>query len=308
MPGKLYGYADVGRFGLGHGLLAWARCVVWCHKADVPVIAPRWLRLRIGPYLRRERDKRFYYRLFHRGRQVGGLHRARLLALAEKLSAEKDTPEVGWRPARETIVVFKNAPADNERKHFHEIVGANALVREALREMTRARFVPRPPREPHVAIHVRGGDFSPPVNVEALKDGLHNQRLPIAWYVGMLKGLREKSASDIPAVVYSDCTDDELAPLLAQARTTRSQYRAAISDMLAMSDARVLISSGSGFSRWGSYLGRVPRLCFPGQRAIRTLGPVGELDLEPECETARDIDAEFCMRALGRAPLHLLST
>ncbi len=29
MAGALYGYADVGRFGLGHGLLAWGRCVVW---------------------------------------------------------------------------------------------------------------------------------------------------------------------------------------------------------------------------------------------------------------------------------------
>ncbi len=301
MVGKLYGYADVGRFGLGHGLLAWGRCVVWCHDRGEPVIAPRWLRLRVGPYLRRERDKRFYFRPFRTGRQVGGLRRARLLALAQKLSAETELPEAGWVPARDTVVVFRNSPADNERKHFHEIVGASAVVREALCEMTRPRFIPPPPREPQIAIHVRGGDFSSPGSIDVLKSGRHNHRLPITWYIEMLTGLRKMLDVEMPGVVYSDCMDGELAQLLTLARVTRSPYREAITDMLAMSDARVLISSGSGFSRWGSYLGQVPRLCFPGQRTVRTLQASGAIDLEPECETAADIGAAFCQCIIQRA-------
>lgn len=295
MAGGLFGYADVGRVGLGHGLLAWARCVVWCHDRDARVIAPRWLRLRIGPYLRRERDKRFYYRLFRTGRQIGGWSRLRLLVTADRLNAETQMPLPGYRPARSTVVVFANALADNERKHFHEIVGRSGIVREALIDMTCPQFLPPSPRTPHVAIHVRGGDFATPAGIETIKSGSHNLRLPVDWYVEMLAGLRRRLGVDLPAVVYSDCPDAEIAPLFALPRVARSRYKDAITDMLAISGASVLISSGSGFSRWGSYLGQVPRLCFPGQRTVRVLGPVeGGIDLEPECETAGEVPASFC--------------
>ncbi|MDQ6703602.1 MAG: hypothetical protein M3Z96_11130 [Pseudomonadota bacterium] len=130
----------------------------------MPVIAPRWLRLRIGPYIRRERDKRFYWRLFRAGRQIGGLRRLKLLATADRLSAESELPETAFRPTNNTVVIFTNAFAGNERKHFHEIVGKSAIVREALIDMTRLRFLPPPPRKPHIAIHVRGGDFTLPAH------------------------------------------------------------------------------------------------------------------------------------------------
>lgn len=300
MANKLYGYADVGRFGLGHGLLAWGRCVVWCHAEGVPVIAPQWLRLRIGPYLRRERDKRFYYRLFRTGRQIGGLERLRLLTFARRLCAANARPAPGARPDRETIVVFTNSPADNERKFFHEIAGHSAVVRTALLDMTKPRFVPPPPTGPHVALHIRGGDFTVPIDISLLKSGRHNLRLPQHWYRDMLDGLRRRLGQELPAIVYSDCSNEELADVLALPRTARSRHKESITDMLAMSEASVLISSGSGFCRWGSYFGQVPRLCFPGQRTVRALGPVADVDLEPECDAAADIPELFCDQIRAR--------
>ncbi len=303
MPGTLYGYADVGRFGLGHGLLAWGRCAVWCEQTGAKMVAPRWLRLRMGSYLRRERDKRFYYRLFRTGRQIGGLRRISILALADKRSAQSQLPPPGFCPNRDTVVVFFNSPADNERKHFHEIVGASRVVREALIDMTRPRFLPPRQRGSHIAIHVRGGDFAVPSDISVLKSGRHNQRFPMMWYVDMLTGLRQRLGDTLPAIVYSDCPDAELSPLLKLEGVRRSRYHEAITDMLAISEASVLISSGSGFSRWGSYLGQVPRLCFPGQRAVRTLGPIVDgVDLEPECEVAADIPTQFCSHVIARTP------
>jgi|GEM_PF-428328 len=300
--GRLYGYADVGRMGLGHGLLAWARCVVWADRQGVPVIAPRWLRLRIGPYLRSERDKRFYARLFRVSRkQVGGMHRLFLLSTAHQLTAETEMPPSDYKPFRNTVVVFTNLITGNERTFFHEIVGCNKLVREALIDMTRPRFLPSPLDQPHVAIHVRGGDFQNPRDISVLKSGRHNQRLPITWYVDMLTGLRHRLGHDLPAILYSDCPDDELEPLLVLRDVRRSRYREAITDMLAMSQASVMISSGSGFSRWASYLGQVPRLCFPGQRVIRTLGPLSNgPELEPECGVATEIPEGFMLYARQR--------
>jgi hypothetical protein len=300
IDGRLFGYADVGRFGLGHGMLAWARCIVWCHETGAQPIAPQWLRMRIGPYLRRERDKRFYYRLFHAGSQVGGLERLRLLATAHRISAEMNRPLADFKPEDDTIVEFRNAVSDNEGKHFHEIAGRSELVRVALIDMTRPRFLARPPAGPHIALHVRGGDFSIPKNIEDVISGRHNMRLPLSWYVEMLDALRNGLATNLPAIIYSDCTDAELAPLLTRPQITRSTVTEAITDMLAIANADLLISSGSGFSRWGSYLGQVPRICFPGQRGMRTLGPLGPTDLEPECKTGSDLSAAFLAEAQRR--------
>lgn len=293
MSGQLYGYADVGRMGLGHGLLAYGRCVVWCHDNNAQRIAPRWLRLRIGPYLRRERDKRFYYPLFQTGAQIGGWERLRLLLTAPRFSDQTEKPPAGFSPQNDTIVVFENAQSGNEAKYFHEIAGRSAIVRPALIDMTRPRYRPAPSTCPHIALHIRGGDFQA-VDVSALKSGVHNIRLPQSWYADMLSGLRAGIGQDLPAIIYSDCSDEEIAGTLMLPRVTRAPRQESITDMLAMGQAEALISSGSGFSRWSAYLGQIPRLCYPGQRVVRTLDENQALELEPECETARDIPADFC--------------
>ncbi len=45
---RLYGFPDMGRTGLGHSLLAWGRCAVWCRETGAIMLAPRWLRPRSG--------------------------------------------------------------------------------------------------------------------------------------------------------------------------------------------------------------------------------------------------------------------
>ena len=77
---RTYGWTRLGRYGLAHGILAWARCVVWCEQTGAAMIAPFWFKPRIGPWLRRERDRRTYFKLFHAGRAIGGLRRLALLA------------------------------------------------------------------------------------------------------------------------------------------------------------------------------------------------------------------------------------
>jgi hypothetical protein len=107
----------------------------------------------------------------------------------------------------------------------------------------------------------------------------------------MLQDLRSKLGRDLPAIVYSDCSDMELAELLALPNVIRTKIAGAVTDLLAIAQASVLISSGSGFSRWGSYLGQVPRVCHPGQRAFRVIDATIDLDLEPEC--AKEIPWDF---------------
>jgi hypothetical protein len=111
----------------------------------------------------------------------------------------------------------------------------------------------------------------------------------------MVTGVRRRLGVELPAVVYSDCPDDELAALLKLPQVSRSRYFESVTDMLAMREATVQISSGSGFSRLGAYLGDVPRICFPGQRHVRVLrsSPEGVPDREPEALLADDLPDGF---------------
>jgi hypothetical protein len=291
---RLYGYADVGRFGLGHGMLAWARCTVWCHDVGATALSPRWARLRIGPFLRNERDKRFYFKLFQKGYQANAIKRIAILGIAPKLASDEVTGRELSTLADGTVVLFTNIISGNEQKYFHHIIGRQEVVRPALMAMTRPRYRPVPIGYRHIAIHVRGGDFGRPADVAMLTSGAHNQRLPIEWFAEMLAGLRQRIERDVPAIVYSDCVDGEIAGLLAMPNVMRSRYKESVTDMLAMSEANIMISSGSGFSRWGAYLGDLPRICFPGQRHIRVFGDrILSTDLEPEAMTADDLEQDF---------------
>lgn len=289
----LYGYADVGRFGLAHGLLAWARCVCWCHDTGAQILAPRWLRIRIGPYLRRESDKRSYHRLFHSGSQISGIARAWRLSTSARISAEVTLPDQQFKPARTTVVVFTNAIADNERKLFHHVRGRSDLVHQHLRSITRTQFLPPHAERGHIAVHVRLGDFSTGVPMEQVRAGRNNTRLPMEWYVAMVTALRSRLGVDVPVIVYSDGADQDLAPLLNLAGCSRAPRREAITDLLAIAQAAVLVASGSGFSLWGSFLGQVPRVCFPSQRIVRVLPAVDNADLEPECASGDQLALPF---------------
>ncbi len=291
----LYAMAITGRFGLGHGLLAWGRSVVWSHENNARLIAPNWLQLRIGPYLRRERDKRFYFKLFQAGQQIGGLKRLSLLLRAKRLDVEGFT-SLNRQCSNSTsvIVEFRNAVGENEAKHFHEIFGRAALVHAALVDMTKPSYRPPPAKHHHIAVHIRGGDFGSAATSDQLTSGGHNLRLPIAWYVEMLNALRNAIGTEVPVVIYSDCSDAEISSVLTMPNCTRSANRESITDMLDMAQGTVLISSGSGFSRWGSYLGQVPRICYPGQRGVRVIGPTNSpIDFEPEALDGSDLPFQF---------------
>jgi hypothetical protein len=276
--GALYGFPVLGRTGLAHSLLAWARCALWCRQTGAEMIAPIWLRPRIGPYLRRELDKRGYHRLFRPAGQVAGLRRAWLLATARKIDAREEWPaeiDTGGRP---TIVRFFNSLADNEKKSFGQVVGHEAFLRARLEAITRPQFHPPGHPAPFIAIHVRAGDFSP-ASAEAVHGGRNNVRLPVDWYADRLRGLREGLGETVPAVLFSDGRDGELRPILAEPQVRRISGRQSITDLLDIGRGMAVISSGSGFSLWGAFLGAAPRLSHPGQMIVSAYGePTKELE------------------------------
>ncbi|HEV2815934.1 MAG TPA: hypothetical protein VGW40_01730 [Allosphingosinicella sp.] len=292
----IYGYPDVGRHGLGHSLLAWGRCQLWCRDRSAQPLAPRWLRLRLGPYLRRERDKRNYFLLFRSGNAIGGLRKAWILARTRKVE-EGDAANLD--PARPAIVVFRSIPDNDVRRDFAALRGEGAWLRDQLEAMTLPRHLPGGPAYPHVAIHVRMGDFSVS-DPDRARSGQQNVRTGIDWFTGALEALRASLGESIPAIVYSDGREEELSPLLRLPSVVRAPPRSAVTDLLSIARADALIGSGSGFSIWGSLLGDVPRLSAPGQQLTRVLALE---DAEIELQPGAAVPERFAERVLRRRPV-----
>jgi hypothetical protein len=259
------------------------------------MVAPTWFHLkhRIGPILRGERDNRQYHRLFQFPGYVTGLKRLALLATSERVIAESADLAAVARERPGKLVVFSNRLTMNEETHFHEIIGRGLQVRDELRAITKPRHVPQPMARTYIALHVRMGDFSAPPSLDKLRAGAKNARIPLEWYCSMLTGVRARLGREVPAVVLSDGSDEALAPLLGLSAVTRSPRQSSVSDLLTMSEGGLLISSGSGFSMWGAYLGDLSRICYPGQRLVRVLAPANGADREPECESAQELPPQF---------------
>jgi hypothetical protein len=269
------------------------------------MLAPSWLRLRgrIGPIIRRERDSRQYHKLFHFPGYVRGPRRWLTLFSYDRVEAESADLQLQLQGNGKKLIVFTNRVSNNEEIHFHEIVGQGAELHQALRGITRARYLPKPVSEPHIALHVRMGDFGVPPSLDALRRGAKNSRLPIDWYADILCGLRSR-LGPVPALLYSDGSDEALAKLLTLPWLARMPRQPSITDLLGIAQSKLVISSGSGFSMWGSFLADAPRVCFTGQRFTRVLPFDGGLDLEPECESADALPALFIehIRKLLGAP------
>lgn len=256
----LYGYPLLPQAGLGNMLIPWADCLLWCKDNNAQMISPRWLKLRLGPLLRRERDKRLYHRCFV-STGIAGLQRLVLLAICRRVAIED------WRagsisrtlPNQPTIVVFRKYNV------FENLIGRQGEVRLALYQMVKPYY--RPPdltREgPFIGIHVRLGDYP---NQSAEHSVAY--RLPMEWYTRCLTEIRRVMDKQLRAIVFSDGSDAELAPLLDMPDVVRSPFREAITDMLALAQASLLITSRSTFSLWSAYLGQMPSIWYPPKSDI----------------------------------------
>jgi hypothetical protein len=69
----IYCYPKTGTSGLGNKLFPWARAVVFLEENKGKMIAPDWENyIKIGPYLRFEKDKRHYFNVFNNKGYISG--------------------------------------------------------------------------------------------------------------------------------------------------------------------------------------------------------------------------------------------
>lgn len=254
-----YGLPVIRRRGLGNELFAWARCVVWCRESGAKMFRARWGQVHVGPYLRLEHDKRQYQQLFQVSGQESWAKIPWLVARGYRFRSEDEltTGELSNR----AIVTF-----DGMKSHFHSLWNKHDLVLSELKSAARAQVISSLPvlPTPHIGVHVRHGDFAPGTTAQLL-GGVRNTRIPQRWYIEAVQQVRQSGGEQLVAYVYSDGSDDDLAELLAMPGVQRMPRNNALTDMLSLSRASAVVSSGSTFSAWASFLRQSPTVCHRGQ-------------------------------------------
>jgi hypothetical protein len=179
---------------------------------------------------------------------------------------------------------------------FAPLDGHSEFLRMTLKNRSAVLFVRDALPKHFVAVHVRRGDFHEPTGRPT--PGVSNQRIEIGWYVRAVRAvLKELGATRV--MVFSDGTNEELAPLLALDEVKRAERNNALIDILRISHATALVASGSTFSAWGAFLGSVPTIHHPGQHLYltRPLGTAADIDWDAELPLS-DVFLEYLKRRM----------
>lgn len=254
-------YADVGSAGLGNRLFPWARCEVQAKRTGQQVLAPAWVRPKIGPLLRGERDLRFYCRLFTSSDYVTGLKKALALMFAWRVGEEhasdaKRTPSVGAK-----LIVFRGLGG-----YFEPLMKDREYLYARFLQMTNPEILAQverlSPRGRVIMVHIRRGDFGAAVPFGTLSSAPYYS-LCNQWYINCLQAIR-KHKGPLPIWIVSDAADEDIDSIRSVGDVRFVRGGNALVDLLLLSRADVLVlSPGSTFSAWAGFFGKMDVVTVP---------------------------------------------
>lgn len=257
-----YVYAKFTRgTGLGNRLFPWARSYIHAKYNNCEIIAPSWAHVRRGPLLRSNtimggialRDflgKILLFGNFTNIGYTGGIKK--IILLLKKYFFQN-----------EQIVIFAG-----DGNFFDDLRGFNDEIKNELWRLAKNKEKIIHCENIKIIINVRlGRDFkTPKSNSEFYSKGLLLS--PLEWYVAALRALRQELNEDMPAIIISDGTNNELLDLLKEPFVTRFISHTAIEDLLMMSNAEHIVGTGgSSFTAWGGFLSQANVITIDGQSA-----------------------------------------
>jgi hypothetical protein len=240
-------------------LLVWARAAVFAELNRMPLVTTGFAALRLGPFVRFEREKRIYVADFLPPSPVDFAHAA-LLSRIGRVVREPPVARLSPSERRSFSVYLYEALPD----FFLSFAEHRDFVRERLLAM----LTPARRREldsatpPVIGVHVRRGDFGKLAPDHDLSRSLGPT--PLSFFIRLIEQTRAFVGKDLPVTVFSDGHDHELSPLLALPHVRRAESRAAIVDLLLLSRSKIVIPSAwSTFSLWSGFLADAPLLLHP---------------------------------------------
>jgi len=253
---RIHAYASVGRTGLGNMLFPWARAEVFSRQFNAVLLAPQWFQpLRVGPWLRGERDKRYYLGQFtHAGYLTGPARLARLwLSPRVEESAAGNSPRLG------SLVVFRGMGQGFDGLHDHR-----EFLWRRLMELARSDIRDKVGRLTGgaIGVHIRRGDFRVAPGERFARTG--DYEVSLTWYANAIGEARRRLGADVPVRIFSDAPPAELADFRRLPNVEIMPAAPALQDLLMLSRSALIVGTAkSTFSLWAAFFSRAPTLWPP---------------------------------------------
>ena len=238
MKEQLYIYADLPRAGFANMLYPWARAIVLSREKNAKMLAPQWVKFkRIGPWLRREKYKRYYLNMITNNGYVKGFKRLFILGFKSRFNED----EIDGRKDGVCCV-------HGMGNYFGDFNKERDFVKAELLKITNPMILSGMKKLPSkfIGVHIRRGDFA---TIGFARDN--------DYYIRAIsKAMEQRGMQGAPILVFSDAFPAELEYLKIFDNLTIMPKASALQDLLSLASATVLIGTNrSTFSEWALFLG-----------------------------------------------------
>lgn len=253
--------------GLGNKLFPWSRARIFSEEQGIRMLEPVWFSPRAAAITRGGVDYRKAFKkiwLFDNFRsdrrnlsQISGfLRMGRMQKVFLKDLNDPNCIDIKTRDNTHYIFAW------GKEHNFKDLQPYRSFLLSELREITQKKnveFAEKETKEPFIALNIRTGkDF---VSKTSGKNGYYLTE--IDWFIEALNTTR-KNYGKLPALIISDGGLKQLEKILRYKATYLVNSPSAISDLLILTKAQVLLGSGnSSFSAWASFLGGMDTFSSP---------------------------------------------
>jgi len=252
--------------GLGNELFPWAKAYIASVELGIKLLHPAW---GLNP--------RGYYRYFGTSR-LDWIYYFLLSKLLPAYTFSKaDFEDIGERDFDKAINIFAERLNLHNKEAFvlnlEGMWGGFYGIRKAkyfiMSELYKTNYLTNnlyniskkiEKNKLVVAVHVRLGDFRP-ANKNQDYRGLWNVSIPLDWYSNICRSIQEiLGRHNIRFILLTDGPEDKLLEFIEEFTpiTSLHCHNTAISDLLTMISADILICSISSFSMWAAFLSNSP--------------------------------------------------
>lgn len=232
----------IGGAGLGNLLFSFGRALILSKNYNLTIINPSWPSLKIGPWVRREKNKRFYWDLF-KPIGVNGIKKQWLLSTYKKIP--EDTFLKHYDSSKSFVCIVSGLG-----NYFIDLKTEHIFLKKTFLNLLSPSISCRlkSHKSNCIGAHLRLGDFQ------------REWRVSAEWFCKTIEKIRFQIDKNIPVLLFTDGDNDEpeIKKIGSLKNVQRVDFGNPLSDMLALSMCNVILASNSTFSAWAAFLGQKP--------------------------------------------------
>lgn len=241
--GKDKVYSRLPKAGLGNKMLVWARGCVFAYKNNLELFTSAWWSVQLGPWIRREKQKRLYWGYFNEDSLFAKLKYYFFRFICE---VEVEPRVFDAKSQKRKLYVFNSLIHSEDNDYFKELKPYRQHIKNELYKRINPALLQQLDKysTPAIGIHVRRGDFK-----------LGSKVTPISFFVDAINSVRSVSGKILPVTIFTDASKDEIEDLLSLPCVDVAVPKQDILDILLLSKSDIcILSINSTFSSWAAFL------------------------------------------------------